>query len=300
MSKYLFGLLLGLILGFVLHARLFVQVPPPEPSPTPLKLDSIQEVLDKDLTNYQTLTKIEEKNKESERIMSKIFIMLMADIALKISPEQKQYLEKLQSPPLASEPITATSGISDSAPIEPSPANQESIPIPVPEPQMIINKNLEKKLSYLTDEDQILKLLKNLTLQDFNSQTKNQLSPSPQQLESILGKFHGEIIFDNKKIEPWQISIDFDYKKINGKYTGHQSVQIQRANGGHSNENGNGTMQGVTALSKDSNALLISVDQNEHILQLYHLKELNELTGIVYHRNSVNNVSRVGIVILRK
>ncbi len=293
--KSLFIVLLAFCIGTGVGMSIMRPLTVPGNAFDPAFRDKMQALASSDLEEYYRLKTAEEKYQKADEILGKIMQIFLADLALHVSGEAQE-AAKVK---FVSETPSAQAPSPSPVPAFLShPAEKES------EPVVASNwKQSEDKLLATRNERDIETALKEVRISNLDGELKNtsRFMNKTGLLNTLNGKFGGTArVTVKEKTRDWDIFMELAGSILNNELNGKVKIQLIENGKPFSTTSGNGGLGQFREFSKaDSKTLLVRA--GSEYFQLYHLKDLNQLVGNVYHQESDDDpYEYIGTITLRR
>ncbi len=250
--------------------------------------DKIKSFSENEYQDYLNLKDSVEKYKKADELLGKVMVLFLADLSLSLKKSEPLVDVKASADTSKSEPSTATSS-----------TNKDEI---VMSPSTIQNQStsvLESKLLASQNQNEALKILKELELKDIATEIKNTKTLTADQLKLVSGKYVGVVTFDDKT-EPWRIEWDLDGKIENGQVVGEQLITLSNSKKVFSRSLGKGSIKDFASFGEDTSAILINSYGDDGYIQLYPFANTGKIFGNYYLKDKNDKFKKIGIVFLEK
>lgn len=253
-------------------------------TPTPSSgLEKLQSLAEVDFEDYYRLKTMEEKYVKADEILGKIMVIFLADLGLRVSREAQ---EASQNKAVLSERSSATTLPKANA--FPTPASLT--PAPEPEKQELKRlARLEEQLLNARDERSVEGFLRRVKIDDLESALKSTsgFTNRGDLLGSLNGGFEGRsrVRFGGKS-EDWYLHLEVAAAMQKGNLAGKVRTRLLKDGKVFSDSHNNGDKIEVFREFMGSSAALLTKVNDKIYLQLYYLKEIDQLAANVYRRTS--------------
>ena len=265
--------LLGFVAGGILLPRL---VHPTKENSENVWKEKFQQLTDSEVTEYYKLKTMEEKYKKADEIMGKIMTIFLTDLGIRVS---KATLD-LSKEPLPMSHYNESNKILNSLQIKP--------PHPLFEKPKKNWLSAERRLGDIRNRREVSTFLEEVKIDDLDSKLKmsSRFTNHSNILDYLRGEFSGFTAFAERgERHYWRIKFSINAEMRDGLLMGTTSVEIREKNTVVSVSNEDGEIKLVRDFGSGSRALLIKASPTTY-LQLYYLRDLDELAGHIYKRGS--------------
>lgn len=292
--------LIGIVVGVVFSKVSFVK----EKSSKEISAAEIQEKLAEcEAQKDQVSEKIkridaDSSGKTSDEILAEMMKIFVADWGLKLkfkSAEAKCELPK-------SEPLAAPADVSSTKSNSMSPVPEASLMKPEIQPAKqgkSIQKTFELNVMNSQNEDEALKALEKIKVEDLFGIYSQTSDISNKDLQVLVGKFTGGFKPVNPKQKSIDIELELEIKKRGPPPEGNYSITEYFEGKQTSRSAGRGSFKGFSAL-KGNQAIFIERSGGENVMQLYYVPTIEALVGNNYIKSSKSQLEYNGQIILRR
>jgi hypothetical protein len=252
------------------------------PAP-PSGLEKLQSLAEVDFEDYYRLKTMEEKYVKADEILGKIMVIFLADLGLRVSREAQE-ASQIKAAPLERNP----------EPVSPKarelPAPTSGIPTPDAEKQDLRRlARMEEKLLEVRDERAVEGFLRRVKFDDLEATLKSSSGFANRSgvLSALNGSFEGRArVRYAGKSEGWDMHLDVAATMSKAELSGSVKTRLLKEGKVFSNSHSNGDKIDVFREFVGSSSALLVKASPQIYLQLYYLKEIDQLAANIYRRAS--------------
>lgn len=236
--------------------------------------------------------------KTSDEILAEMMKIFVADWGLKLkfkSAEAKCELPKSESLAAPAEMSSAKSNSMSSAP-EASLTKPE---VQLSKQGKSIQKSFELNVMNSQNEDEALKALEKIKVEDLFGIYSQTSDVSTKDLQALVGKFTGGFKPVNPKQKSVDIELELEIKKRGPPPEGNYSITEYSEGKQTSRGAGRGSFKGFSAL-KGNQAIFVERSGGENVMQLYYVPSMDALVGNNYIKSSKSQLEYNGQILLRR
>ncbi|OQW53643.1 MAG: hypothetical protein A4S09_06990 [Proteobacteria bacterium SG_bin7] len=161
-------------------------------------------------------------------------------------------------------------------------------------------KKYSHRASEIAFESDKKEFLKQIEVKNLFEELKTAKVIGEDQLKILNGYFTGQVEFDATDRPSWDVELRMSGQVLNEEPRGDKVVSLSRNGKVFARTTGKGRIKGVLSMSSDPNSILVEVNGDEGYIQMYYLPRLDEFSGIYYHKVSIGEFEREGIVSLKR
>jgi len=153
----------------------------------------------------------------------------------------------------------------------------------------------EKGVDELLNDTQVKEFLEKVKVDELFKDIGSAKKMTSEQTQAVIGKFNGQVIFDDPKIPPRDVGMRLDQD-------GPMDIKMfkQGAREAFSHASGSTGDKNFQGFSGGSQAILVNVYGDDGYLQLYPSKGLGYLIGNYYERKGLTSFQRAGTISLHR
>ncbi len=149
-------------------------------------------------------------------------------------------------------------------------------------------------------EADVKDFLKQVEVPNLFDELKRAKSVGDDQLKVLNGKFLGQVIFEDKGKEDWEVQLSLSGAITDGEAKGDKFIELSKNGKVFSRTTGRGRIKNVYTMESDANVILAEVNGDEGYMQIYYLPRLDIFTGNYYNKTGVGKFEREGTVTLKR
>lgn len=265
--------------------------------------DQFSKIAEVDMEEYSRLKDQEQKYQKADEILGKIVQIFLADLGLRVT-DAKIHLAKLQATGSGAQ-IAAEAQAVAAQPMRGAEMSRSQSGSKVASAAAVPStsewQKAESRLSSIENDQDADKFLKDARIPDFLAElkTSNGISSLDSVTQAILGKYAGEIAFQDGSGTLWGMSIEADGRIENQKLVGKELIVLSKDGQPFSTTKGSGDIKAFRKFAGGSSAVLMEI-ADSYYFQLYYQKEQDAFIGNFYQKGDGASYPFKGTVHLTK